>query len=216
MLIHGGCWVAKIASLPVEAVSLDLLRPMTLALAEDGIATWNVEYRRIGNPGGGWPGSFDDIRAAAAHLVKIAPAYNLDLKRAVVAGHSAGGHLAIWIAAESKAPAFRGAVDLDGPADLRVAQPFEQKICGNSAITNFVGGTPEQYPERYNQLAVWPTASVHLFGGTLLRRMTDQVKLAGERHAHVTELPDAGHFDMLSPESKHWPVVRNIFQVLTE
>src|SRR4051794_32015802 len=109
---------------------------MTAAFAEAGIATWNVEYRRIGNPGGGWPGSFEDVRAAAAQLVKIAPAHNLDLKRAVVAGHSAGGHLAIWIAAESKAPSFRAAIDLDGPVELSSAQPDEQKICGKPAITN--------------------------------------------------------------------------------
>src|SRR3954447_18729267 len=51
MLIHGGCWVAKLPSLPAEATSLDLLRPITVALADAGIATWNIEYRPIGNPG---------------------------------------------------------------------------------------------------------------------------------------------------------------------
>jgi acetyl esterase/lipase len=183
-----------------------------VALAEAGIATWNVEYRRVGNPGGGWPGSFDDIRSAATHLAQIAPAHNLDLQRAVVAGHSAGGHLALWIAAVSKTPSFRAAIDLDGPADLRSAQPHEQKTCGQPAITNFVGGTPEQYPERYDQLAAWPTVRVHLIGATLLRRMNDQVKLARDRNAIVTELPEASHFDMLSPDSKHWPAVLRTFQ----
>jgi acetyl esterase/lipase len=216
MLIHGGCWVARIPSLPAEAATLAMLRPMSVALAESGIATWNVEYRRVGNSGGGWPGSFDDVRRAAAHLAKIADGHNLDLRRAVVAGHSAGGHLALWIAAETKVPSFRAAVDLDGPTDLRSAQPDEQKICGQPAITNFVGGTPEQYPERYDLLAAWPKVRVHLIGGTLLRRMTDQVKVARKRNAIVTELPDASHFDMLSPESKHWPVVLTMFRELTK
>ncbi len=178
MLIHGGCWTAKLPSLPAEATSLDLLRPMTAALADAGIATWNIEYRRIGNPGGGWPGSFEDIRAASAYLLKLARTHNLDLERAVVAGHSAGGHLALWIAAESNSPLFRATVNLDGPADLKSAQPQERKICGSPAITDFVGGTPEQQPERYKQLSVWPAGRVDFVGGSLLRRLSDDAPIS--------------------------------------
>ncbi|MFN0102836.1 MAG: alpha/beta hydrolase family protein [Bryobacteraceae bacterium] len=216
MFIHGGCWMSKLPSLPVEATSLDLLRPMTAALAAAGIATWNVEYRRIGNPGGGWPGSLDDIRAAAAHLLKLSRTHNLDLERAVVAGHSSGGHLALWIAAESKSPSFRAAVNLDGPSDLKSARAHERKICGTAAITNFVGGSPEDKPERYEQLAAWPAGKVEFVGGSLLRGMPDQVKLARERNANMTELPEAGHFDMLAPQSPQWQAVLEIFESLMQ
>jgi acetyl esterase/lipase len=214
MLIHGGCWTARLGSLPAEATSLHLLRPMTMALADAGIATWNIEYRRLGNPGAGWPGSLDDVRAAAAHLAKLAPSHNLDLKRAVAAGHSSGGHLALWIAAESKSPSFRAAVNLDGPADLGLMRAFEQQVCGGPAVTEFVGGTPEAQPERYKTLAAWPAGKVELIGGSLLRRMPDQVKYARDRNATYTELPQSGHFDMLAPSSPHWPTVVKIFQSL--
>jgi acetyl esterase/lipase len=158
----------------------------------------------------------EDIRAAAAHLVRLAPAHNLDLDRAVVAGHSAGGHLALWIAAESKSSLFRATVNLDGPGDLKSMQAFEQKTCGAPAITNFVGGTPEEQPERYRQLAAWPSCKVHFVGGSLLRRVIDQVTLARDRGADVTELPEAGHFDMLAPQSPHWPAVLNVFKSLVQ
>jgi acetyl esterase/lipase len=193
-----------------------VLRLMTAALADAGIATWNIEYRRIGNPGGGWPGSFEDVRAASAHLAKIARTDNLDLERAVVAGHSAGRHLALWIAAESKSPRSRTAVNLDGPADLNSAQRYEQKICRAPAITDFVGGTPEEQPERYKHLGAWPAGRVEVVGGSLLRGMPDQVRIARDRHANVTELPQAGHFDMLAPQSPRWPAVLKIFRSIIE
>jgi len=55
-IVHGGCWVAKLGNLDEHAVALDLLRPMAEELTKMGIATWNLEYRRLGSPGGGWPG----------------------------------------------------------------------------------------------------------------------------------------------------------------
>ena len=216
MLIHGGCWVNKLPSLPVEATSLDLLRPMSAALAEAGIATWNVEYRRVGNPGGGWPGSLDDVRGAAAQLLKIAGEHKLDLKRAITAGHSAGGHLAQWIAAESRAPAFRAVINLDGPADLALARRWQERVCGTPAITNFIGGPPEQHPDRYRQLAAWPTGAVELIAGSLLQGRQDQVKFAQDRNARILTLPKAGHFDMLAPQSEHWPAVLERFKSLTQ
>ena len=57
VIVHGGCWMSKLGNLDEHAVALDLLRQMAATLAENGIATWNVEYRRLGNAGGGWPGT---------------------------------------------------------------------------------------------------------------------------------------------------------------
>jgi hypothetical protein len=57
ILVHGGCWSARLGKLPEPVTSFELLRPMAAALAKAGIASWNVEYRRLGNEGGGWPGT---------------------------------------------------------------------------------------------------------------------------------------------------------------
>src|SRR5262245_17741485 len=103
VLVHGGCWSARIGNLDPRATSLDLLRPMAAALTEAGMATWNVEYRRVGNPGGGWPGTFHDLSQATDYLRVIAPKHGLDLKRVIVMGHSSGAQLAHWIAAAGEA-----------------------------------------------------------------------------------------------------------------
>jgi acetyl esterase/lipase len=95
--IHGGCFKAAYAT------ARDLA-PMGDALKADGIASWNVEYRRLGQPGGGWPGTYLDVGRAVDHLHALARQYALDLGRVVVVGHSAGGHLAMWAAARSGLP----------------------------------------------------------------------------------------------------------------
>src|SRR6478752_1234869 len=98
ILVHGGCWSAKLGQLPEAATSLDLLRPLAAALVQNGIATWNVEYRRLGNDGGGWPGTYEDLANATDFIRELAPKHHLDLQRIVLVGHSSGGHLALWLA----------------------------------------------------------------------------------------------------------------------
>src|SRR5258706_14084699 len=88
--IHGGFWRAR--------YDLDYLRYVAAALSAAGLATWNIEYRRIGNAGGGWPDTFLDVAAAADHVRALATTYPLELGRVVALGHSAGGHLAHWLA----------------------------------------------------------------------------------------------------------------------
>src|SRR5262245_19813991 len=68
ILVHGGCWSARLGNFDPRGTSLDLLRPMAAALANTGLATWNIEYRRLGNPGGGWPGTFQDLSEATDFL----------------------------------------------------------------------------------------------------------------------------------------------------
>src|SRR5437867_13024989 len=98
-------------------VTFELLRPMAAALTDAGIATWNLEYRRLGNPGGGWPGTFDDVAAGALHLKTIAAEFKLDLNGVITIGHSARGHLALWLATEFRP--LTGAISLAGVLDLR-------------------------------------------------------------------------------------------------
>ena len=80
--VHGGCWLAK--------YDIQHSRKFVDALTRAGFATWNLEYRRVGNPGGGWTGTFDDVANGTDHLVNLAERFNLDLKRVLVSGHSAG------------------------------------------------------------------------------------------------------------------------------
>src|SRR5258708_6244242 len=110
IVIHGGCWLAE--------YDLEYMGRLSAALAEKGVATWTIEYRRVGNPGGGAPGTFNDIAAAAAYLRVLAKQYPLDVKRTVAVGHSAGGHLALWLA--SSFP-LKGVVSRARVADLRAA-----------------------------------------------------------------------------------------------
>jgi acetyl esterase/lipase len=118
---HGGWWRAPYDLEPHGA--------LCEALAADGFATWNVEYRRVGEEGGGWPGTFEDAGRAVDFLTELAPAHDLDLSRVVTVGFSAGGHLALWVAGRHRlAPghplqprtpvAIRGAISLAGAVYL--------------------------------------------------------------------------------------------------
>jgi acetyl esterase/lipase len=230
MLVHGGCWADRLKGLDPRATTMELLRPMAAALAASGIATWNVEYRRNGNPGGGWPGSFEDLSLATDYLRGLAATHNLDLTRVVVAGHSSGGHLAMWIAARPKLPPtspvytknplrVKGVINLDGPADPATVQPLETKVCGLPAVTEFLGGTPAEQPDRYRDASPQPFLPLgvaqEFIAGGLGQNMMDQIKeyesaaRAKGDTVTITTLPGAGHFDMLSPSSTHWKTVED-------
>lgn len=236
VLVHGGCWMDRLPTRDARDTSLEPLRPLAAALAEAGVATWNVEYRRYGNAGGGWPGSFQDLGAAVDFLRSIAKAKRLDLNRVVVVGHSSGGQLAHWIAARPKLPAasalyarnplkVRAVVNLDGPPDLAAAVPLESKVCGVPAITNFLGGTPAEQAERYREgsatsmlpLGVPQTIVVGgllQFAADLVSRYEEEAKAQGEV-VKVLRLNGAGHFDMLAPEGQHGkPVVEVVLALL--
>lgn len=153
VLIHGGCFKAEYATLRDLAA-------MGEALKEMGIATWNLEYRRLGEPGGGWPGTYLDVGRGVDHLRSIADEHALDLSRVVLVGHSAGGHLAMWAAARHRVQAgsdvhsvnplpVRGVLDLAGPVDLTANIAGYEGLCRDTVITALMGGTPTAVPERY-------------------------------------------------------------------
>ena len=98
ILIHGGCW-------SVSTAGREQLRHIGAELASRGIAVWSIGYRRANEPGGGYPGTFQDVGAAIDRLRSDAPRYGLDLSRTVLVGHSAGGHLALWAAVRDRLPA---------------------------------------------------------------------------------------------------------------
>ena len=106
VVVHGGAWGA--------GTPLTYMSPLAAALTCSGVATWNIEYRRLGS-GGDWPAIFRDVAAAADHLRALAPRYQLDLSRVVATGHSAGGHLSLWLAARDRLPSN---------AELHVTNPL--------------------------------------------------------------------------------------------
>ena len=229
ILVHGGCWETKVGNLPEAVTSFELLRPIAAALAEAGIASWNVEYRRLGNAGGGWPGTYLDLSRAADFLREIRLRYDLDLARVISIGHSSGGQLAIWLAARGKVPkssvlhadsplALKGAVSVDGPPDLAADRAIEQSVCGGPVITQFIGGTPEEFPERYrdgSSAGLLPLgvrqelllASKHNDAWIgLFKQYAATAEKAGDS-VRMAIMEGAGHFDGIDPQSPAWNTV---------
>jgi acetyl esterase/lipase len=234
VVVHGGCWLARLGNLDPRAVAMDNMRPLAAALTEAGIATWNIEYRRLGNAGGGWPGTFRDVAAGADFVRTLARDRPLDLTRVIAIGHSAGAHLALWLASRHKLPEsselytkdplrLAGAVGLDGPADLKATIPLQQPVCGAPVITDLIGGTPEQQPQRYRDASPieWLPLGVRqaFFTGQMFAAHSAPyaaaVKQAGDP-AQVLPFPGAGHFVFIDPQSAVWPeVMKSVRQMLS-
>ena len=206
--IHGGFWRAK--------YDLAHTGHLCAALTAKGIATWNIEYRRVGNKGGGWPGTFEDVRNAYRYLAQIDKKYNLDLGKFLVMGHSAGGELALCLAAHE--PAIKSVVSLAGVVDLK--QAYDQHL-SNDAVVEFLGGTPSQVTEHYREADPMeeplPRSTVQwLIHGagddtvpsTFSRNYAQKKKASGE-DVHYTEISTAGHFDLIDPRSRAWPTVED-------
>jgi acetyl esterase/lipase len=216
MNIHGGFWRAR--------YSLDHAGHLCAALTATGFATANLEYRRVGNESGGWPGTFDDIRSAYRFLVQNAAQHNFDLKRILVMGHSAGGQLTLCLAAHE--PGVTRVVSLAGVVDLRRA--YELHL-SHDAVVEFLHGTPQEVPDHYReadpmQLSV-PQAQQLLIHGSrddvvpadfsrnyvaAKRKRTAREK----EDTRLLEIPDAGHFDLIDPRTQAWKQVERSVQQL--
>ena len=131
-MIHGGFWRAR--------YDLEHIGHLCQALAGAGVATWSVEYRRVGDRGGGWPGTFRDVERGARYLFEIASEYGIDPGRVIVLGHSAGGHLALWLAGRLPLLAV---VALAGIPDLRQAWGLR---LSDRAVEGLLGGRRVRFP----------------------------------------------------------------------
>ena len=223
VVIHGGCWVSNFATLQNTAALADALR-------DAGIATWNIEYRRLDNPGGGWPGTFADVASGIDKVRDIAQMHLIDLTRVITVGHSAGGHLALWGAARHKlakgSPLFsesplrlRAAVALGGPGDLKGFYEYAAKVCGSNVVDSLMGGAPAAVADRYAQgspvellpLNVRQLLIVGADDPIMPPRAREAYAAAGKKagdHVEVVEVP-GGHFEVIAPTSAAWPTVRD-------
>ena len=214
--IHGGYWRAK--------YDLTYAGHLCHALSQAGIASWNVEYRRVGNPGGGWPGTFEDIRSAYRALRSHADDLiaKLDLKRLCVAGHSAGGHLALCLAAFESSVTH--VLSLAGVLDLRRAWELH---LSHDAASEFLGGPPSAVPDHYREASpaerAIPQATQKLIHGTaddsvpyeISQNYATKKKAAGE-HVELITLNGVGHFEIVDPGSSVWKQVEKAFISLTQ
>jgi acetyl esterase/lipase len=192
VFIHGGFWRAK--------YDLSHANPLCAGLAGRGLITASLDYRRIGQRGSGWPGTFEDVLAglkAVSEQVGQSP---------VVIGHSAGGHLALRLA--SGPVPFKAVVALAPVADLRLA--FEMNL-GNGAVVEFLGGTPEQVPGRYDEACastrrlLVPCIIVHGANDEDVPIEISQpfvrTRQNDPKPPTLLEIPSAGHMDLIDPES---------------
>lgn len=229
IFIHGGFWYAEYDRAHVG--------PLAVALAGAGYAVCTPEFRRIGQPGGGWPGTFDDVAAAVDALPALADAAagpgRLDPGRVVLAGHSAGGHLALWAAGRHRLPPssswhqparprYEGVVPLAAVSDLQAGY---REGLGDGAVADLIGGPPDRYQERYalaDPVALLPIeVRVRLVHGSRDDRVPcamsrDYVARAAAANddAELTELSDCGHFELIDPLTRAWAHVLADFLAL--
>ena len=221
VLIHGGCWRSEYGIAHTGALAT--------AVSDEGFAVWAIEYRRVGSPGGGWPGTFLDVGAAVDHLRVLAARHPLDLSRVVVAGHSAGGHLALWCASRGLLPAGaaiaapnplvpRGVVSIGGITDL--AAYASPEGCG-SAVVPLMGGSAGEVEERYAQASpvmLVPRLPVQLIVGgadtVVPRAQADAFVAAAGSVATLRVVDGAGHFDLIAPDGNAWAALRGALRAL--
>jgi acetyl esterase/lipase len=191
IVLHGGYWQATYNVIHTG--------PMSIALTDAGIATWNVEYRSIGVPGGEWPGPREDLTLALAALEGLPFEHD---GRTVLVGHSAGGQLALWAAKHARLPV----VALAPVSDVRDA--VERRGPGSAparfmAPEHFAEGSPlELLPLGVRQIVVHGTAD-----DSVPYSMSERYVEAAGAEAELVTLDGAGHFEPIDPRSTAWPEV---------
>jgi acetyl esterase/lipase len=220
-MVHGGCWQTEIADRRIMNWIADDLRTR-------GIAVWNIDYRGVDRAGGGYPGTFRDAAAATDALRTHAKTHNLDISRLVATGHSAGGHLALWLAARPRLPvgsALRTAnpvpieavVSLGGLPDLELAATPPGSGCGTEIIEKLVGPPTLSSRDVYADTSVPRLAPLGV-RQVLVNGLQDRIiptayaddyarrmKAAGDT-VTLRKIDQTGHVELIAPESEAWRV----------
>jgi acetyl esterase/lipase len=207
MNIHGGFWRNQ----------YDLLHAghFCAALTKAGFTTWNIEYRRVGDEGGGWPGTLDDVRLAWTFIPQLTANHDLRAHKVIVTGHSAGGQLALCLAAHD--PSVQCVMSLAGVVDLERAWDLH---LSSDAVAGFLRGAPQQVPHNYRaadpmQLPMGGCKQWILHGREdrdvppdFSRRYWGR-KQSRDEDVHLLEIRNADHFDLIDPRSAAWPTVES-------
>ena len=226
VVFHGGFWQG--------AYDLSHMDRLCDAVTSAGVITCNVEYRRIGDRGGGWPGTFQDVAAATDYIFEKASSDpRFELGRVAALGFSAGGHLVLWLSGRHRvkagspiasAPAGRlvGVVSIAGVSDLRTA--WERRVGGN-AVARLMGEMPGEHPDRYeagSPIELLPVGMKQ----TLVHGTRDEVVPLWQSEGFIerakglgdeprlVKLEGAGHFETIDPESGAWPQVASEIRTL--
>jgi len=190
ILIHGGCWL--------NSFDVNHSRPLATALNQAGFAVWSLEYRRTGDPGGGWPGTLEDIELALSRLDLLSP-YAIDTSQIAVAGHSAGGHLALM--------ASRDLTQVKAVIGLAAIVDIESYSRGTNSCQiagpAFLGVSAEDAPGKYAQA----NPAKHALNPASLLLHGDNDEIVPLNHFKQDLLPlsvlaSAGHFDWIHPGTR--------------
>ncbi|MCA1750114.1 MAG: alpha/beta hydrolase [Sphingomonadales bacterium] len=213
LMIHGGCWQTDIAE-------RDIMNWIAGDLRGRGIAVWNIEYRGVDREGGGFPGSYEDVLAAADSLMREGARYNLDLSNIVAIGHSAGGHLALWLAARQGAlpgDELTGSTRLPigavisqgGLPDLEAGSRRVGHPCGTEAPAAMLGGRPELTSPQKMPAGVAPQILVNGARDRIAPPDYAEAYLNAQIARDVTDIelvtiPGEGHVELVSPGTAAW------------
>ena len=216
VMVHGGCWTSAIADRTLMNWVADDLR-------RSGVAVWNIDYRGVDRAGGGYPGTFADAAKAADQLLVSAAKLNLDTKRVVAVGHSAGGHLALWLAGRARLPAtsplrashplrIAHVVSLGGLPDLEATAASPDNGCGTEVVARLVGtGRADLYADTSVPRLLPLGVSQDLVNGREdriipYRMATDYVAratAAGDR-VKLHPVSNTGHVELVTPDTAAW------------
>ena len=214
LMIHGGCWQKSIADRSLMNYAAEDLR-------KRGMAVWNVEYRGVDETGGGYPGTYLDVRDAANQLIEDGPSLNLDVRQIVAFGHSAGGHLAAWTAVQSSIPQgssigrdaalpISTVVISGGLADLEASAPVTLETCLANIIDDLTGPPTTDRPNVFSDTSVpalLPTPAVlvsvngdqdRIAPPKLGQALTEQVIARGGVGRFI-KVPATGHVELITP-----------------
>lgn len=225
LMVHGGCWTTAIAR-------RDLMNWIAADLRDAGYAVWNIEYRGVDRPGGGYPGTFADAAAAADALTTNAARFHLDTRRVVSIGHSAGGHLALWLAGRHRLPAssaLRGAhplaiahvISLGGLPDLEATAASPDNGCGTDVVAQLVGPPLPDRPDVYADTSVprllplgVPQDLVNGAEDAIIPQRlgtgyAEQARKAGDT-VSLRFVPATGHVELVAPETAAWAEAKRL------
>jgi acetyl esterase/lipase len=195
VVIHGGYWKAM--------YNLIHTGHMCVSLAAAGIATWNLEYRCVGDPGGGWPATGADVALALRFLDELEARFPVE--RSLLIGHSAGGQLALWAAKEAQLPVLA----LAPVSDVRESA---RQTGSDGAPARFIGGMPDEVPELYAEASPLERLPLGvrqiIVHGTrdedVPYELSERYAAAAGDEAELITLDGAGHFELIDPLSREW------------